>query len=61
MSVPDLVEAVVLSRAEDLLDVVVRRGWEGRWRGSVPVLTTELVAGEVGGVEVTRVGPGPGQ
>ena len=55
----DLVEAVVLSGAEYLLDVAVR--WGGEGRGGGRVLAPELVTGEVGGVQVAGVGPCPGQ
>ena len=59
MYVSDLVEAVVLSGAEYFLDIVVRRGGEGRRRGGVR--GPELVTREVGSVEVGGVGLGPGK
>ena len=59
LSVCDLMKAVVLSRAQYFLDIALRRGGEGRRRRSL--LSSELVAGEVGGVQVAGVGAAPGQ
>ena len=59
MNVSDLVEAVVLAGAEYFLDIALRRGGEGGRRRSR--LSSELVAGEVGGVQVAGVGLAPGQ
>ena len=47
-----LVEAVVLAGAEDLLDVGVRWGWEGRGGGSVR--GPELITGVVTVVQLAR-------